>query len=233
MCYTASIAQGAKDTFEAFTGTRWTDPLPFPHFEQLNAMAKPLIPGILMGSNRSMVPLHWLLIPPNIRTKNQASSLKIWYANARIEELEQKPTYRNLVQTHRCILVFSAFYEWRHEGKKKVKHRVELVGSQPMLMPGLWAQSQLDGEIWNSCTLCTTTAQGIMRYIHNSALRMPVIVGPQGLDQWLDPDLSLEKARQEVLKDLQTSHLVSVPPVRDTMSGDPGIEQTPIQPELF
>jgi putative SOS response-associated peptidase YedK len=56
--------------------------------------------------------------------------LKIYLANARVEEVETKKTYAPLMDTQRCVAVFSHFFEWRHEkpespaALKKIKHRV-------------------------------------------------------------------------------------------------------------
>lgn len=39
--------------------------------------------------------------------------------NARIETLEEKPSFRDSFQ-NRCVILVDGFYEWRHEGKDKI-----------------------------------------------------------------------------------------------------------------
>ena len=40
--------------------------------------------------------------------------------NARAETLTEKPAFKHLVGSRRCIIPADGFYEWRKEGKRKV-----------------------------------------------------------------------------------------------------------------
>ena len=40
--------------------------------------------------------------------------------NARAESLTEKPAFKHLVGSRRCIIPADGFYEWRKEGKRKV-----------------------------------------------------------------------------------------------------------------
>jgi putative SOS response-associated peptidase YedK len=40
--------------------------------------------------------------------------------NARAETLTDKPAFKYLVGSHRCIIPADSLYEWRKEGKRKV-----------------------------------------------------------------------------------------------------------------
>ena len=40
--------------------------------------------------------------------------------NARAESLTEKPAFKRLVGSRRCIIPADGFYEWRKEGKRKV-----------------------------------------------------------------------------------------------------------------
>jgi putative SOS response-associated peptidase YedK len=41
--------------------------------------------------------------------------------NARAETLTELPSFKLLVDRHRCIILADGFYEWRKEGKRKVQ----------------------------------------------------------------------------------------------------------------
>ena len=48
-----------------------------------------------------------------------------------------------------------------------------------------WIDKQT-GEIINSCSIITTEAKGIMREIHNSKMRMPLVIENNQMDDWLE-----------------------------------------------
>ena len=45
---------------------------------------------------------------------------------------------------------------------------------------------QTTGEIINSSTIVTTEAKGVMREIHNSKMRMPIIIENNQMEEWLE-----------------------------------------------
>ena len=64
--------------------------------------------------------MSWGLIPSWSKDKTRAASM----INARSETLTEKPSFRNLVSEHRCILPIQGFYEWQNlasETKKPKK----------------------------------------------------------------------------------------------------------------
>lgn len=172
----------------------------FPPAPEVNAMARPVAPVLTMEHTTSFRPMHWLLVPPRISSTTELAGLKIWLANARIEELERKPLFRPLLPTGRCLVRFSWFFEWRHEpsGTKR-KFRVFLPDSTPLLLAGLCHATTLDGRHYDSFTVCTMEARGIMRYIHNGKLRQPVVVDEEGAAAWLDPSYPIDRARECVV----------------------------------
>ncbi len=174
-----------------------------PARDEVNAMARPLVPVRSMEGNWQA--MHWLLVPPWVTDSDRIRTLKIWLANARIEELEKKKLFRPLITDRRCIVRFSWFFEWRHENGRKIKFRVGLPDDEPLLLPGLWQRGEVDGRVYDSCTVCTMEARGVMRYVHNSTLRQPVVVGEPGAAAWLDRDTTLDKARDAVIADERSS----------------------------
>lgn len=158
--------------------------------------------------------MRWLLIPPWIERSDKLREVKIWTANARIEELEQKPLYRPLTATNRCVVAFTGFYEWRHEEDgTKTRYTLSFPEGQPMLLPGLFRRGTIDGMPYSSCTVCTMEAKGIMRYIHNSTLRQPVVLKPGDQERWIDPDLTLNEAREATLAAEASSQFVPDPAI--------------------
>ena len=183
------------------------------YLPQVNAMARPAAPVCPMEPPLAFRPMRWLLIPPSVSTGAGVSSLKIWTANARIEELEDKPLYAPLLAGNRCVARFLWFYEWRHEGSRKVKYRVFLPDEEPLLIPGLWHQTTVDGVAVESFTLCTMEARGVMRYIHNHKLRQPVVVGRSAAAMWLSGTHPFPEARDAVIRGERSQDFITDPPV--------------------
>ena len=104
--------------------------------------------------------------------------------NARAESLTEKPAFKDLVGTRRCIIPADGFYEWRKEGRRKVPMWVHLKSKESFGLAGLWdVWRKLDGKKVESFTIITTEPNDLIQPIHN---RMPVILRPEDEEQWLD-----------------------------------------------
>ena len=83
--------------------------------------------------------------------------------NARAETLGEKPAFKNLLGTRRCLVLADGFYEWRKEGKGKVPMRFILKSGEPFTFAGLWDSGNNRMEIFCcTYTIITTAAQ---RYV--------------------------------------------------------------------
>ena len=170
---------------------------PQPRFNIAPSQPSPIVIGSeLYGSGdgcrtgrheRVLRPALWGLIP------HWAKDSKIGYKmiNARAETLAEKPSYRGPFKYRRCIVPATGFYEWRREGgptsKVKTPHLIRGVGKRPLALAGLWDHWMApDGSEVDTYTIITTEPNEMMRRIHN---RMPVIMGPEAISQWLDPSL--------------------------------------------
>jgi putative SOS response-associated peptidase YedK len=58
--------------------------------------------------------------------------------NARSETLLEKPSFKQLVGTRRCVGPAGGFYEWRREGRAKVPMWIYLTNRKSFAFPGLW-----------------------------------------------------------------------------------------------
>jgi putative SOS response-associated peptidase YedK len=234
MCYTAQLDTGGifPFSFEAIAG--WESVEPFPHFLRQSAAARPTVPVITMDRPDVFQPMRWLMVPPWVSSSEELKGIKIWTANARIEDLERKKMYAPLTADRRCIVAFTGFFEWRHEEDgSKTRYYVTLPEKQPLLLPGLYRSGTIDGQPYTSCTVCTMEARGIMRYIHNSTLRQPVVLEAGNHSVWLDPDLSLSEARDRVLELEASRRFVPDPGIDGGDSAGEGGAGDSDQPDLF
>ncbi|MBM3514764.1 MAG: SOS response-associated peptidase [Alphaproteobacteria bacterium] len=104
--------------------------------------------------------------------------------NARGETLESKPTFKPLLQ-YRCLVPASAYFEWRKEGKLKIKTRIHPANDNLFAMAGLIG----DGRF----TIVTCAPAPSIAHIHD---RMPVIISRRHETAWLDTKASITDLHQ-------------------------------------
>ena len=112
--------------------------------------------------------------------------------NARCETVREKPAFRRAFAKRRCLIPVDGFYEWKAIAGRKVKQPVFIhstATAAPLVFAGLyevWRDKDDANAPWvRSCSIVTTHANDTMTPIHN---RMPVILGPEHFDEWLDPN---------------------------------------------
>jgi putative SOS response-associated peptidase YedK len=137
--------------------------------------------------------------------------------NARAETLHEKPAFRHAARYRRGIVPASGFYEWRHDGKKAVPLYVRLKAGSPLFFASLMEHwKSPEGEIIESCSIVTTTANELIKPVHD---RMPVIVSPSDCDLWLDREMHdpeqltplYQPVSADVMECWEVSYLVNSP----------------------
>ena len=127
--------------------------------------------------------LNWGLIP----SWSKDPSIGARMINARCETLAEKPSFRGLLKSRRCLILADGFYEWKAIGKKKQPHYIRLKSQDPFCFAGLWSEwASTDGSEIRSCAIITTQPNELMQEIHN---RMPVILPREAREEWLDPSI--------------------------------------------
>lgn len=111
--------------------------------------------------------------------------------NARAEDVEDKPMFRQALIKRRAVIPASGYYEWKTEAGVKIPHYVHPADGSPMLFAGLYewwkdpAKAADDSTRWLlSFTILTRDAVGELGSVHD---RMPLFVDLDHADAWLDP----------------------------------------------
>lgn len=132
------------------------------------------------GENHTAI-MRWGLIPDGTRDIRTAHPL----INARAETLAEKPAFRLLVRSHRCLVPASGFFEWKNDGVRKAPFYFRLPDIPLFAFAGLFGQwRNPDGVTVNTYTIITCTANPLVNQVHD---RMPVILTPEAEERWLDP----------------------------------------------
>ncbi|WP_276497904.1 SOS response-associated peptidase [Pontibacter litorisediminis] len=137
--------------------------------------------------------------------------------NARAETLTEKPSFRTLLKSKRCLVPADGFFEWQKTEHGKVPHRILLKSEELFSFAGLWDEwaDKGTGEVLHTFTIITTEANKLVRPIHD---RMPVMLSPEAEELWLDEHetqedlLSLLKPFEAAqMKEYPVSTLVNSP----------------------
>jgi putative SOS response-associated peptidase YedK len=139
------------------------------------------IPAIrASAAGRELAPLHWGLVPA-WSSGNAEGGLP----NARAETLGTKRSFKEAIRRRRCLIPASGFYEWEQQRRIRLPWLFRAAGEGPFCLAGIWEQARAeDGADVASCAIVTTSANELMRPIHD---RMPVIVPAESRERWLDP----------------------------------------------
>lgn len=137
--------------------------------------------------------LHWGLIP------SWAKDASIGYktSNARSETAAEKPSFRHAFYKQRAVIPIDGWFEWLREGKHKRPYFHHRIDGRVIWIAGLWEHwiNPVNQEPLMSFTLLTRNAEGKSASIHD---RMPVILNPNKVELWLNPELQ-DRARIETL----------------------------------
>lgn len=151
--------------------------------------------------------LRWGLIPSWSKEENIGSRM----INARAETLAEKPSFKRLLHSKRCLVVADGFYEWRQESgtKSKTPMYITLKHNEPFAFAGLWdSWRSPDGQQIRTCTIITTEPNELVATIHN---RMPAILTPEAREIWLDPALHDEHALLRLLVPYESDEVAARP----------------------
>ena len=144
----------------------------------------------------TLKPMRWGLIPPWAKDETIGDKL----TNARADTITEKPSYSKPFEKQRCLIPADGFYEWQTTATGKQPFRFTMKGGGFFCMAGLWEKwhrPHREGELGiddtgpsidqtvETFTIITTEPNPMVAAVHN---RMPVILGPEHYQWWLQPD---------------------------------------------
>jgi putative SOS response-associated peptidase YedK len=154
--------------------------------ELFNGFTFPKTPVISSKKKNKIELFQWGLIPNWSKDK----SIQQYTLNAKIETLDEKPSFKNSIQ-QRCLILADGFMEWQwldKKGKTKQQFHISLPNKDAFTFAGIWSEWLDDktGEIISTYSMVTTEANKLMSEIHNTKKRMPIILTPQNEQDWLN-----------------------------------------------
>ena len=146
------------------------------HFNIAAGSANPVIVVHDRAEARTM---QWGLVP------HWARDIKTLHrpVNARAENLAEKPMFRDLVRTRRCLVPASGFFEWKEHWGKKIPFYFYKPADPVFAFAGLY-------DIWQNpagvslatYVIITTPANSVVAPVHH---RMPAILRQDDEIRWV------------------------------------------------
>jgi putative SOS response-associated peptidase YedK len=182
MCGRFALDADLDELMEEFALTHNRFPDWAPRF---NIAPTQLIPIVLEQTPgvRELGPARWSLVP----SWSQELTLKYPTFNARSETAHTKPTFRDSVKHHRCLIPATGYYEWAMISDTKVPHFIYSKKAPLLAFAGLYSwRSDPETQITHATTtILTREATGVARDIHD---RMPLLVSKDNYSMWLNPE---------------------------------------------
>lgn len=172
MCFHTKLTQKPR-AIEHHLQSKFEMPELFSPEETINAFTFPKTPVISNLEPQKIQMMNWGLVPEWASEDwNRTFTL-----NAKWESMEQKPAFRDSIR-NRCLVIVNGFYEWQQRGKAKIKYEIGF-DEEIFALAGIFNRK--------TYSVVTTEAQGIMREIHNSKLRMPIALKTRDeMENWLE-----------------------------------------------
>ena len=160
------------------------------------------------------------------------------------EMLMPNKIYRESALNRRCLILSTGFFEWRHyfppnkrtglptKGSIKIPHYITVKDQSYFYMAGFyktWTDKDT-GEIVDTATIVTTAApEGhIMAKVHNSKMRMPVILNEDLAYEWL-----FEPMDEERITEVGTTQFPSEQMTACTIAKDFKEQLEPAKPFVY
>ena len=148
--------------------------------------------------NENVISMNWGLIPSWAKDNSFASKM----INARSETLLDKASFKDLVDTQRCLVISNGFYEW--DSKSKKPYFIHSKDNPLMNYCGLysiWMDNNFRSVL--TFTIITIEANNTLSKIHH---RMPVILDEGNESRWLDPNNNFQSVK-ELLKPIDDTKI--------------------------
>lgn len=193
MCFSCSLsvnAQALANRYQAPT-------VEFSGGAGISAFAHPKLPVVAQeGELRIM---HWGLVPSWVKKRDQANDIRKKTLNARSETVFEKPSFRDAVKHHRCLIPVTSFQEWHHNSDgSKQKYDIRIKDEEIYSLAGIWSEwkGPESGVSYFSYSILTCEANELMAKIHNTKKRMPVILTRAIENEWIRSDISREELQE-------------------------------------
>ena len=143
--------------------------------ENYNAHPYQDLPVIKKYTNgNALENLKWGLVPSWSKKKEFKPLI-----NARLETIDEKVSFKKLIQLTRCVAVADGFYEWKREERNKIPYYFLREDKKIIYIAGIYENDQF-------CLVTEEASKNILE-IHR---RQPVILNEKDINRYLNIELN-------------------------------------------
>jgi putative SOS response-associated peptidase YedK len=157
------------------------------------------VPVVLVKDGEKKIELaRWSYVPPWWKEEKPPRFATF---NAREDKLKSSGVWKGALNSYRCLLPASGFYEWERKGKERLPYYIHRKDGDLMGFAGLyshWTHPET-GEREATCTIITTATNKLMEKLHD---RIPLTFGSvddELWSVWLDPQTKFQDVEQHVV----------------------------------
>ena len=186
MCFNASISKDI-DYIEKRFDAEFEEPDMFEPIYHVSAFSAPYFPVISNERVEKIRLFQWGLVPYWTKDERYADEIRFKTGNARAETIHEKPSFRQPIRNRRCLVLADGFYEWREVRGRKYPYYIRLKDRGAFAFAGIWDrwQDREAGRERNTFSIITTRANPLLKKIHNTKKRMPVMLPKENEKRWL------------------------------------------------
>jgi len=196
MCGRFALDQEMDDLISAFAAQHNRFPQWLPRWNIAPGATIPIVLERTRGV-REIGPARWSLVP----SWSKEITTKYPTFNARSETAAHKPTFRNSLSHHRCVIPATGFYEWAQRAGTRTPHWIERRDNAVINFAGLfsWWEDPQTRISHATTTILTRDSSGPLVDLHD---RMPVFVTSEEIEPWLNPE---NQEGEELLMEISES----------------------------
>ena len=143
--------------------------------ENYNAHPYQDLPVIKKYTNgNALENLKWGLVPSWSKKKEFKPLI-----NARLETIDEKVSFKKLIQLTRCVAIADGFYEWKREERNKIPYYFLREDKKIIYIAGIYENDQF-------CLVTEEASKNILE-IHR---RQPVILNEKDINRYLNIELN-------------------------------------------
>lgn len=140
----------------------------------------------IVTSDSTVKWMQWGLIP-HWFAQDDAGNFARKTLNARVETIQEKPSFRASIVSKRCLIPSTGFFEFQTNGTQKKPFFIHLPTNELFSIAGVYDQwiDLKTGVMHESFSMITCRANPLMETIHNSKKRMPALLNRTNEETWL------------------------------------------------
>ncbi len=144
------------------------------------------------GDQKLGVMARWGLVPHWYH--DALEDLKYSTFNARAEDAEHKPAFREAFEHSHCLVPVQGYYEWQGPKGNKIPYLITVNTNAPAFcLAGLYSRVTLPDFDGYTYTILTEPSYEPVKHIHD---RIPVMIDETNYDDWLNASTHLSQIKR-------------------------------------